>query len=417
MTASSTAPARIPAMDVLRGCAVMGIVWMNITAFAWPQPVYFNPAASGNLGAGDIAFWFASLALFDGKMRALFAMLFGASMLLLIDREEMAGRDGRHRQLVRAGWLFVIGLVHYLLLWWGDILMIYALVSLVALRFAPQTPMALVKSAFCFFLLHFLLVACFIATIYAWSHAAGAPGASLESREGYATFMASLTDPSSPGISAEIATYRSGFIAILQHKIGHFPGEWLWGLLFTGFDTLGFMLLGMAMLKGGFLTGRWSADQYWRTARHCFLIGLLPMVALAAWVIISGFAPLPAYGTALAWSFPFRIPLAVGWASLILWLLARHRDHPLVTRIAAAGRMTLTNYLGTSVVMTAIFYGWGLGLFGHVRLGILPLFVLSAWIVILLWSLPWSRRFAYGPAEWLWRSLCNGRPQKIRKSS
>ena len=94
---------RIPAMDVLRGCAVMGILWMNITAFALPQSAYSNPAAAGPLSAGDIAFWAASLILVDGKMRGLFAMLFGASMLLLIDREEMAGRNGARTQMVRAG--------------------------------------------------------------------------------------------------------------------------------------------------------------------------------------------------------------------------------------------------------------------------------------------------------------------------
>ena len=417
MTASPTASARIPAIDVLRGCAVMGILWMNITAFAQPQSAYFNLAASGHTGVGDIAFWCVSLLLVDGKMRALFAMLFGASMLLLIDREEMAGRDGGRAHRVRAGWLFVIGLAHYLLLWWGDILMIYAIVGVAALAFVRRPPMALVKTAFFFFFLHFLLVTGFVASLYAWSHSAAAPDASAAAREGYVAFMASLTDPSSPAIRAEIATYRSGFTAILLHKIGHFPGEWLWGLLFTGFETLGFMLLGMAMLKGGFLTGRWSADQYWQTARHCFLIGILPMAALAAWVIASGFAPLPAYGTALAWSFPFRIPLAVGWASLILWLLARHRDHPIVPRIAAAGRLALSNYLATSLIMTALFYGWGLGLFAHVRPALLPLFILTTWAAMLLWSLPWCRRFALGPAEWLWRSLSNGQPQKIRKSS
>ena len=154
-----TAAPRIPAMDVLRGCAVMGIVWMNITAFALPQTAYFNPAAVGPLSGGDIGFWAVSLILVDGKMRGLFALLFGASMLLLIDREEMAGRDGRRAQMVRAGWLFVIGAAHFLLLWWGDILRVYALVSLFALLFVHLEPLALIKRAFLFFLLQFLLVA------------------------------------------------------------------------------------------------------------------------------------------------------------------------------------------------------------------------------------------------------------------
>ncbi|MFC3442067.1 DUF418 domain-containing protein [Sphingobium rhizovicinum] len=408
---------RIPAMDVLRGCAVLGILWMNISAFALPQNAYFNPAVSGWTGAGDIAFWAVSLLLIDGKMRGLFALLFGASMLLLVDREEMAGRDGRRTQMVRLLWLSMLGCAHFFLLWWGDILRVYALVGLFAMLFVQLDPLDLVKRAFLCFLLQFLLVAAFIGSLYLWGHGAAAPGAGAAMRDGFASFMSALSDPASPGTLAEIATYRSGFGTILAMKIAAFPGDWIWGFLFTAFETLGFMLLGMAMLKGGFLTGGWDAEQYRRTARHCFLIGLPPMAALALWVWWSGFAPLPTYGVALAWSLPFRIPLTVGWAALILWLAARHRDSALVARLAATGRMTLSNYLGTSLIMTALFYGWGLGLFAYVRPALLPLFVLGGWAAMLAWSQPYAARFAMGPAEWIWRSLCHGRPQKIRKSS
>ncbi|MCI4588812.1 DUF418 domain-containing protein [Sphingobium sp. BYY-5] len=411
-----TASPRIPAMDVLRGCAVMGIVWMNITAFALPQNAYFNPAVAGSPSAGDIAFWAVSLIFVDGKMRGLFALLFGASMLLLIDKEEMAGHDGRRTQMIRAGWLFVIGCAHFFLLWWGDILRVYAIASLFALLFVHLQPLDLVKRAFLFFLLQFLLVTAFIGSLYLWGHAATGVDASAATREGFAAFMAVLSDPADPATQVEIATYRSGLSTILQTKLAGFPTDWLWGLLFNGFETLGFMLLGMAMLKGRFLTGGWDAEQYRRTARHCFLIGVPPMTALALWAWWSGFAPLPTYGAALAWSLPFRIPLTVGWAALILWLLARHKDNPLVGRIAAAGRMTLSNYLGTSLVMTAIFYGWGLGFFAHVRPAVLPLFVIGAWAAMLLWSQPYATRFAMGPAEWLWRSLSQGKVQKIRRS-
>ncbi|WP_434404851.1 DUF418 domain-containing protein [Sphingobium sp. DN12] len=414
MTAASP---RIPAMDVLRGCAVMGILWMNITAFALPQNAYFNPVAAGPMSAGDIAFWASSLILVDGKMRGLFSLLFGASMLLLIDREEMAGRDGTRTQLVRGGWLLAIGLLHHILLWWGDILVTYAVVGTIALLFAQKEPLALVKWAFLAFLIHFLICGAFIASLYGWAHAAAAPGAAAATREGLDSFLAGLSDPSSPIIQQDIAIYTGSFGGIVRHHLTGFVGDWLWTFLFTGLDTLGFMLLGMAMLKGGFLIGRWPADQYRRTARHCFLIGLVPMIGLTIWVVASGFAPLTAFSTALLWSFPFRIPLAVGWAALILWLLARHRDHWLVGRIAATGRMALSNYLGTSLIMTAIFYGWGLGLFGQVRPATFPLFLIAAWAVMLLWSKPWLDRFAMGPAEWVWRSLQQGKLQKIRRSA
>lgn len=407
---------RLPALDMLRGFAVMGILWMNITAFALPQSAYFNPAASGPLSAGDIAFWAVSLIAVDGKMRALFAMLFGASILLLIDREEMVGRNGRRTQAIRLAWLFVIGLAHYLLLWWGDILMIYALVGVAAMLFAGREPLSLVKTAFLLFLLQFLLSGSFIASLYAWGHGAAAPGASADMRQGFNDFMASLSNPASPAIVAETALYRSGFSAIFTHKLGDFPGQWLWGLPFTALETLGFMLLGMAMLKGGFLTARWQPEQYLRTARHCFLIGLPPMVLLAGWIIWHDFAPLPTFAVALLWSLPFRIPLAVGWASLLIYLYLRAPTHPFFARVTAAGRMTLSNYLGTSLLMTFLFYGWGLGLFGTIRPALLTVFVVGGSALMLLCSKPYADRFAIGPAEWIWRSLALGRPQKIRKS-
>jgi uncharacterized protein len=413
MTAPSS---RIAAMDVLRGCAVMGILWMNVTAFALPQAAYFNPAAVGPLSWGDKLFWLVSFLLFDGKMRALFSMLFGASMLLLIDREEMAGRSGRRAQIIRAAWLFVFGLAHYLLLWWGDILMTYALVGLAALLFIRQEPLSLLKWAFLFFLVHFLICTAFIVSLYGWSHAAAAPGAAASIRDGFAQFTGAFVDLHDPANVQEVATYRSGFGAIVAHHLHLYLNDWWWTFLFTAFDTLGFMLMGMAMLKGGFLAGRWEAEQYWRTARHCFLIGLPPMAALAAWLMLRDFPALPALGTALAWSFPFRIPLAVGWAALILWVLTRYQERRIIMAIARTGRLALSNYLGTSLVMCAIFYGWGLGLFGHLRPAELPLLVICAWLAMLVWSTAWLARFVIGPMEWLWRSLSRGKTQKIRNS-
>jgi uncharacterized protein len=412
----TTDPNRIPTLDILRGCAVLGILWMNITAFALPSQAYLNPAAAGPMRGADSLSWLVGLVLVDGKMRGLFAMLFGASMLLLIDKAEMAGRDGRRTQIVRSVWLFLFGLAHYLLLWWGDILMIYAIVGLVALLFAGKAPLALVKWAFLAFLIHFLMVLGLIASLSAWSHAAAQPDAAASVVAGYRAFVAALSDPGDPAIVQDIMLHRSGFGAIFLHQIAGYPGEWLRTFAFVSFDTLGFMLMGMAMLKGGFLTGRWEVEQYRRTARHCFLIGVPPMLALGVWVILSGFAPLATFGTVFVWSFPFRIPLTVGWAALILWVAARHRGHPLIARIGAAGRMAMSNYLGTSLLMTAIFYGWGLGLFGRVGFAALPAFVLGAWGVMLLWSPWWLKRFAMGPFEWLWRSLARGAVQPIRRN-
>ncbi|MFN2258969.1 MAG: DUF418 domain-containing protein, partial [Parasphingopyxis sp.] len=78
-------------------------------------------------------------------------------------------------------------------------------------------------------------------------------------------------------------------------------------------------------------------------------------------------------------------------------------------------RAAFTNYLGTSIVMTTIFYGYGLGLYGEVGRIELYLFVLGAWALMLLWSKPWLDRFRFGPLEWLWRSLARMELQPMRK--
>lgn len=406
---------RLPAMDMLRGCAVLGILWMNITAFAFPSAVYFNPAAAGPPSGADMASWAVSFVAVDGKMRGLFSLLFGGAMLLLIDREEMAGRNGRRAQLIRCAWLMPIGIVHHLL-WWGDILMIYALIAPLALLFTRLEPVALVKRAFLAFLLHFLLVALMMMALHLWANAAAAPGAPADLTQGYRAFIDGLSNPADPLIQAEYRLFRGDFAAIVAHNAGELDGRWLVGLCMSALEVLGFMLLGMAMVKAGFLTGRWEPAQYKATARHCFLIGLPPMIALAGWLLWNGLPPLGTFGSVLAWSFPFRIPLVVGWAALLLWLWTRYRTSPFVARLAAAGQMTLSNYLGTTLVMTFIFYGWGLGLFGHVRPALLPLFVLAGWALMLLWSKPWLTRFAMGPAEWVWRNLVRGQLQQIRRS-
>jgi uncharacterized protein len=117
------------------------------------------------------------------------------------------------------------------------------------------------------------------------------------------------------------------------------------------------------------------------------------------------------------WSFAATVPvrplMVVAFACLLI--LATRNGGALVQRIAAAGRAAFSNYLGTSIVMTALFYGWGFGLFAKLgRLELVPV-VFAGWAVMLLWSKPWLERFRYGPLEWLWRSLTNGRVERLRR--
>ena len=107
--------------------------------------------------------------------------------------------------------------------------------------------------------------------------------------------------------------------------------------------------------------------------------------------------------------------MTVGWAALIMLLIKTRASDAARARLAATGRMAFTNYLTTSIVMTTIFYGYGLGLFGSVGRLPLYLFCFGMWAAMLLWSKPWLDRYQYGPLEWLWRSLSRGRFQPMKR--
>jgi uncharacterized protein len=115
----------------------------------------------------------------------------------------------------------------------------------------------------------------------------------------------------------------------------------------------------------------------------------------------------------MAATVPFRPVMVLAYAALII-LLTRGGGR-LVERIAAAGRAAFTNYLGTSILMTTLFYGYGLGLYGSMSRIELWLVVLAMWALMLLWSKPWLERFQYGPFEWLWRSLSRLELQPMRR--
>jgi uncharacterized protein len=181
-----------------------------------------------------------------------------------------------------------------------------------------------------------------------------------------------------------------------------------------GWETLGYMLFGMAALKSGFFTGSWDDRRYRKVA----LIGFgvtLPLYAALAWLLVrDGFTVPGIFTFAFAATVLLR-PVTVAAIAALIILLTRRGGEP-TQRIAAAGRVAFTNYLGTSIIMTGYFYGWGSGLFGRFSRIELWLWVFAMWFLMLAWSKPWLDRYHYGPFEWLWRSLARGSPQPMRRA-
>jgi uncharacterized protein len=171
------------------------------------------------------------------------------------------------------------------------------------------------------------------------------------------------------------------------------------------------MLLGMAGFRSGFLTGQWSDRPYRRVAALGIGIGAAAFGVLATITWRSGFRLPEVVAGYFAFSGPFRPVMALGYAALIILLF--RRPSALRDRLAAVGRAAFTNYLGASIIGAVIFIG--LGLYGQLSRAEAWLLVPVVWLIMLAWSKPWLDRFAYGPFEWLWRSLARWDLQPMRR--
>jgi len=414
MTAVTEPGPRIETLDIVRGIAVMGILAMNIVAFAMPGAAYINPAAYGTEGPADLISWLVSFLLIDGRMRGFFSFLFGASMLLVIDRAEAAGASPASIHYRRMVWLLLFGLLHYYFIWYGDILSLYAPVGMIAYAFRRCRPKVLLAWAAGLLVVQLLLFAGVTASFYDEAARAAAPNASAETVQAWARSQEGIGVYSPAQLQAALAIHRGGYGELVMHMLttrkaaGPFQA-----FAFFAWETLAYMLLGIAALRTGFLTGAWPDRTYRRVAWTGFAIGL-PAYAVLAWLLLSAhFSVLALFTWSITATVPFRVPMILATAALVI-LLTRSRN-ALTDRIAAAGRTAFTNYLGTSLLMTFLFYGWGLGLYGTVPRAELWLLVIAAWAIMLLWSRPWLDKFRYGPFEWLWRSLARWSLQPMRK--
>ena len=128
--ATAAAEERYLSIDAVRGFAVLGILLMNIVGMGLPAFAYIDPTYAGFSGPADVWTWAVNNVLTDGKMRALFTMLFGASTVLIAERAERGSLGPMQTHYRRMLWLFVFGMIHAYFLWWGDILTCYAIAGL-----------------------------------------------------------------------------------------------------------------------------------------------------------------------------------------------------------------------------------------------------------------------------------------------
>lgn len=393
---------RIESMDVLRGFAVLGILAMNVGAFSMPAAAYFNPSVYGDLGGLNGWVWRLTHLLADLKFMAIFAMLFGAGIVLMWQRAEERSRPSTGLHYRRMFWLILFGLLHAHLLWYGDILYWYGMTGLLVYLLRKRSPAALIVIAVLFFAVSSSLMIFSGLSMDQWPP---------EERAG----MIEQLNPSDAAKADEIAAYRGSWLEQMEprreHAIEMETSTYLaWAIWRVG----GLMLLGMALFKLGVLSATRSRSFYLVLIGLAVLVGL-PLVGYGMQRNIASGWPTPEFfflGT--QYNYWGSVLVALGWIGTVM-LLCQQSVAMITGRLAAVGRMAFTNYIMQTVICTTVFYGHGFGLFGSMeRVGQFAV-VVGVWIFQLIVSPIWLRHFRYGPLEWLWRSLVYLEVQPFRQ--
>jgi uncharacterized protein len=388
-------PPRIRALDALRGLAVIGIVGMNVHAFALPGPAYYNPLSFGGTMAVDRWVWLVSFVFIEDKFRTLFAMLFGAGCLILLEKGGSAKGTGHWRaHFARMAVLFIIGLIHATLLASNDVLRAYAIAGLAVPLLAGLSARALIAVAVGLVTVHLALgLTAFGGGLIDFHVKHFGTDAMLFAERNFGRDPAALTmllEQGREGLGERIMRRGAAIPAQLVTLMAALP------------INLAAIALGMGLWKARMLAGEWRTFRLQRIAGLAALVAIPALLGLAGWLLATGFPAALVGPVALVLSAPFDTLLGVSYAALAMAFFGA--DNAMTRALAAAGRLSLTNYLMTSVILAAIFAPWGLGLFGEVTraqafaLGLVPV------AAMLAWSPLWVERLGQGPFERLWRA-------------
>jgi uncharacterized protein len=385
---------RIVSLDVLRGAALLGILLLNIQSFSMIGAAYANPTAYGDLHGANWWVWLLCRVFADQKFMTIFSMLFGAGILLMTQRIEAKGRPSAGVQYRRMAWLIVFGLLHGFLLWDGDILYDYGVSGLLVYLFRKSAPWKL------------LLVAALLLTIGTGISLSAYCSMPLWPPAQRVELKQSIWQPSPEQEKREIAAYRGGFLAALRARAPEERSSITQGLLFWAFwRAAGLMLAGMALFRLGFFSAQRSRTLYAVTLIVAVLVGIPVVLYGVQREIAAGWSFGYSFFAAAQYNYFGSIPVSLGWVSVVMLACKSERWLPHLARFAAVGRTAFSNYILQTLIGTTIFYGYGFGQFGKVtrttQIGI----VVVIWILQLLISPIWLKKFHYGPLEWLWRSL------------
>lgn len=401
---------RIQIVDILRGFALFGILFVNMTIFSRPiQAILFpfDPAAPWFDRAAEWLIYF----LGEGKFYALFSMLFGLGLTLQMKRIEGRGERFVPLYLRRLIVLLGIGIVHAFLIWMGDILIMYALLGFLLILFRKAKPRTLLVWMVILIALPILFNAGATLLIELGS---STPEGATQIEAAFARTIAGFTTD----LENAYHIYANGnFAEITAQRIYDYTSMGLSAFFVMGFNVMAMFLLGVYFGKQEIFRNLEANRDLFRKLLTWGLVIGLSGNALYATLI------LPISRIEMTWQqLLATVAQGIGAPFLMMAYVSAFcllALSPVWTKrlqvLAPVGQMALTNYLTQSIVCTLIFYGYGLGLFGKmsVAMGI------GLTIVIYLLQIPfshwWMKRFKYGPAEWFWRSLTYGKLQPMKR--
>jgi uncharacterized protein len=370
---------RVRALDVLRGLAVLGILGTNIQHFAMFAGTTRDPTLWGNLEGSDFWVYALTFNLVFQKFLPIFSMLFGAGIVLAAERREAAGANPAALHYRRMAILLLIGLVHAYLIWYGDILFVYAVCGMAVYPLRRLSPRVLLTLGIVLLVVGPLIEIVFFMIPAMLGAGGDAVGPSIEAI-----------------VAEDLAAFRGPWIEQLQMRARYAFEVQTLGLAIVYFwRASGIMLIGMALYKQRVLIGR-SSPRVYATLLAIALIVALPLTAVGFYLnVITEWRNGWLRKLAELIIYWFGILMSLGWASIVM-LLCSSRGWSVVTRpLAAVGRMALTNYLLQSLICTFIFYGHGLGLYGSVER---------------------TGQAAVVAGVWLWRSLAYGERQPFLRA-
>jgi uncharacterized protein len=420
---------RINAMDIIRGISLFGILLMNITGFGLYK-AYFDATNNGGATGWNLNVWWMNTLFFEGTMRGMFSMLFGAGILLFTARKSdntdgSAVTDLFFRRLM---WMVLFGVIHcYLLLWDGEILYAYGIVGMFAFSFRHLLPKQLIIIFTVIIVIatglevkdYFLTKKTFDQATTATAKKNKGLKLTKEDTKAIAKWEDKIkeTKVTPAQLKEEMAARSKGYWSIVMHKAtDNMMAQTVFLYRYNFWDTLAMMLFGMAFFKLGILKAAKSNRFYWLMALIGYAIGISINYYEGSLITTNNFSVLSIYKSFMTYHLG-RIPTTCGHIALIM-LFVKSGILPFLQKsLAAVGQMAFTNYITHSIICNIIFLGYGFSMYGKLQRYELYYIVISIWVFQLIISPIWLKYFRFGPLEWLWRSLTYWKMQPMRREN